>query len=38
MRDGLETCASFQADLHIANAINFIKLGYNTKEAFDFLH
>ena len=33
-----ENNPDFQADLHIANAVNYFALGYTAKEAHDFLH
>ena len=38
VKDALEENLIFQAELHIANAVNFMQLGYNAKEGFDFLH
>ena len=37
MKDALEASPLFQANLHVANAINFKTLGYSVKEAVDFL-
>ena len=38
VKDSYESSVAFQADLHIANAVNFFQLGYSAKEGFDFLH